>query len=155
MLEVREVDKVKRASLGLTTSHMFIFWCSSPISLVKASLRLPMVGLDTEMRLAGDEDEHMRSLFKVFTGLFLDAIRQLFGWQKSRGGKLTLSRNGLNKMHDHQLDFKILEEVFKTGRETKGFMKNYGSYSIGITYRYDEAKREYVITGCWKHENKW
>jgi hypothetical protein len=96
-----------------------------------------------------------RNMYKLFTELFSDAIRQLFGWQKSRGGKLSLSRNGLSKMQEHQLDFKTLEEVFKTGKETKGFMKNYGNYSIGITYRFDEIKREYVITGCWKHENKW
>jgi hypothetical protein len=155
MWVLKEVDRVKRGAADLTTPHTLTSWCSSPISLVKASLRLLVVGLDTEIWLACVGSESMRSLFKVFTGLFLDAMRQLFGWQKSRCGKLTLSRNGLNKMHDHQLDFKTLEEVFKTGRETKGFMKNYGSYSIGITYKYDEAKREYVITGCWKHENKW
>src|SRR5688500_1608251 len=98
MSAVMLAERVRSGTEALITSHTLTSWCSSPISLVKASLRLLVVGLDTEMRFAGVGSESMRSLIKVFTGLIADAIRQLFGWQKSRGGKLSLSRNGLHKM---------------------------------------------------------
>jgi hypothetical protein len=62
MWVLKEVDRVKRGAADLTTPHTLTSWCSSPISLVKAALRLPMVGLDTEIWLAGVGDDERRSI---------------------------------------------------------------------------------------------
>jgi hypothetical protein len=82
-----------------------------------------------------------------------DIVRQLTGWSKARSGKISLSQNGLHKMNEHHLDTETLKDVFKHGKEIKMLVRNYGAYSVGINYKYDEVKQEYVITSCWKHAN--
>lgn len=87
----------------------------------------------------------------------LDIFAQLLGIKRTpiRGGKLSLSRNGFHKMRENKLDFEALEHVFKNGREVKMLVEDFTNFSIGITYKYDYRKGEFVITSCWKREHTW
>jgi hypothetical protein len=94
---------------------------------------------------------------RSMTEFILDILGQLFGLKKSptRHGKVSLSRNAYHKMREHKLDFESLEHVFRNGREVKMLVEDYTTFSIGITYKYDYVKREFVITSCWKREHTW
>jgi len=90
----------------------------------------------------------MKLILKDFV---LDMLRQLFGWGKPREAKLILSRHALNKMHEHQLDTATLRDVFRTGERTgEKITRRYPNYSVGLYYKYDEAKHAFIITTCWK-----
>jgi hypothetical protein len=91
----------------------------------------------------------MKQILKDF---LLDIIRQLFGVSKPRPGKLILSRNALDRMHEHQLTVETLQDTFTYGEEeAKGkIIRKYAQYSVGIYYKSDEASNKYVITTCWK-----
>ena len=89
--------------------------------------------------------------------LILDIFAQILGITRepTRSGKLSLSHNGYHKMVENNLDFESLEHVFKYGREVKMLVEDYTRFSIGITYKYEHRKGEFVITSCWKRERKW
>lgn len=40
---------------------------------------------------------------QIIQDFFMDMLSQLFGTQQPRTGKLRLTRNALNRMHEHQL----------------------------------------------------
>jgi hypothetical protein len=91
---------------------------------------------------------NMQQLCKDF---FLDMLRQLFGWGKPREARLILSRHAVNKMHEYQLDAATLKDVFRRGeRNGEKITRQYANYSVGLYYKYDEAKGKFVITTCWK-----
>jgi hypothetical protein len=89
---------------------------------------------------------------QILQDFLLDMVRQLFSISKSRQGKLILTRNALNRMHEHQLDTKTLEDVFRHGEEDKPnrIIRKYAQYSVGMYYKHDLATNKYVITTCWK-----
>jgi hypothetical protein len=58
------------------------------------------------------------------------------------------------QMQELHLDTATLEDVFRHGRKVESFVKNYGRYSVSISYRWDEKTSRYVITSCRKYENK-
>ena len=91
----------------------------------------------------------MKQLIKDF---LIDLYRQLFGVGKPRAGKLILTRNALNRMHEHQLDTDTLRDVFTHGEEGKKgkIIRKYANYSVGFYYKFDEAENKYFITTCWK-----
>ena len=91
----------------------------------------------------------MKHTLKEF---MLDMVRQLFGFSKPRQGKLILSRNALNKMHEYQLTPETLQDVFTYGEEDKPgrIIRKYAEYSVGIYFKVDEQSGKYVITTCWK-----
>lgn len=91
----------------------------------------------------------MKHILKDF---LLDIVRQLFGVSKPRQGKLILSRNALQRMHEHQLTTATLRDVFTHGDEDKKgrIIRKYASYSVGIYYKLDQQSNKYVITTCWK-----
>ena len=51
-----------------------------------------------------------------------EALRQLFGLQKPRSGKIILTRHATQKMTEHKLDRETLENAFRHGRQGRGGM---------------------------------
>jgi hypothetical protein len=78
--------------------------------------------------------------------LITDIIRQLFGWDKARPGKLSISYWASIQMRENRLDFDTLEDVFRHGRKVTTIVQDYENYSISIGYRWDERKSQYIIT---------
>jgi hypothetical protein len=80
----------------------------------------------------------------------VEIFRQIFGIQKPRTGKLRLTHYALKRMNEYQLDTGTLEDVFRHGEEVKKEMiiRKYRNYSIGITYRFDDAEEQFVIITC-------
>ncbi len=85
--------------------------------------------------------------------VILHILRQLFGWQKPRGGKLVLTHRGTSEMYQNGLNPEILKDVFKYGVETrKGLIvRRYAKYTVGMYYKYDETQEEYLITFVYKN----
>ena len=65
---------------------------------------------------------------------------------------MRLTRWALQRMHEHQLDIKTLEDTFHHGEEVKEGMiiRKYRNYSVGLTYKFEDAEEKYVIITCWK-----
>jgi hypothetical protein len=82
-----------------------------------------------------------------------DILRQLTGRNFRKGG-LDITWYANVQMNDLHLDFKTLEDVFKYGRKVESMVKNYGDYSISVSYRWDENKKQYIITSVRKYENQ-
>ena len=101
--------------------------------------------------------ERFADINKYMKNFLLDIFAQILGIKRTptRGGKVSLSRNAFNKMRENKLDFEALEHVFKNGREVKMLVEDFTIFSIGITYKYDYRKGEFVITSCWKREHAW
>jgi hypothetical protein len=83
----------------------------------------------------------------------LDILRQIFG-TNFRKGKLTISWYANVQMNDLHLDLDTIEDVFKNERKIESIIQNCGDYSISISYRWDENKKQYVITSVRKYENQ-
>ncbi len=89
-----------------------------------------------------------------------EALRQLFGLQKPRGGKIILTRHAVQKMTEHKLDRETLENAFRHGRKGRSGMiiHKYARYSIGLYYKRLQppiqkplqSETTYLITTCWK-----
>jgi hypothetical protein len=91
---------------------------------------------------------NMQQFFKDFA---LDTLRQLFGWGKPREARLMLTRHAVYRMHEYQLDVATLKDVFRYGeRDGEKITRQYANYSVGLYYKYDEARNKFVITTCWK-----
>jgi hypothetical protein len=103
-----------------------------------------LLGREESRRKRGN----MQEILKDFA---LDMLRQLFGWGKPREVRLMLSRHAVNKMHEYQLDEATLKNVFRHGeRSGEKITRQYANYSVGLYYKYDEARQKFVITTCWK-----
>jgi hypothetical protein len=81
-----------------------------------------------------------------------DILRQLTG-SNFRSGRLRLTRFAYTQMRELHLDLATVEDVFRHGRKVESLVKNYGSYSVSVSYRWDGNKNRYVITSCRKYEN--
>jgi hypothetical protein len=89
-----------------------------------------------------------------------EALRQLFGLQKPRSGKLVLTRYAFQKMTEYQLDQETLENAFRHGRQARAgkITHKYARYSIGLYYKRldspiqnpQESENTYLITTCWR-----
>ena len=88
-----------------------------------------------------------------------EALRQLFGLQKPRGGRIKLTSHTLRKMAEYKLDLVTVENAFRHGRLARAgkIIHKYARYSIGLYYKRIEpaigiSKPEatYLITTCWK-----
>jgi hypothetical protein len=89
-----------------------------------------------------------------------EALRQLFGMQKPRGGKIVLTRHAVQKMTEHKLDRETIENAFRHGRQGRAGMiiHKYARYSIGLYYKRikspiqnpPQPENTYLITTCWK-----
>jgi len=91
-----------------------------------------------------------------------EILRQVFGIQKPRDGKIVLSRHAFDKMTEHKIDRVTLENAFRFGKKTRAGMilHKYARYSIGLYYtriqspvtKALEVKQEqtYIITTCWR-----
>jgi hypothetical protein len=66
-----------------------------------------------------------------------EALRQLFGLQKPRGGKLVLTRYAFQKMTEFKLDRDTLENAFRHGRQARAgkITHKYARYSVGLYYK--------------------
>jgi hypothetical protein len=82
-----------------------------------------------------------------------DILSQLFGYQKPRDGKLRLTHNALNRMHEHQLDEATLEDTFRHGEQVKEKMivRKYDNYSVGLIFYKPIDENRFVIITCWKN----
>ena len=89
-----------------------------------------------------------------------EALRQLFGLQKPRSGKIVLTRHATQKMSEHKLDLETIENAFRHGRRGRAgmIMHKYARYSIGLYYKriqpsiqdLRQSENTYLITTCWK-----
>ena len=89
-----------------------------------------------------------------------EALRQLFGLQEPRGGKIALTTHAVRKMTEHHLDRQTIENAFRHGRQGRPgkIIHKYARYSIGLYYKRIQptmrnlAKPEttYLITTCWR-----
>jgi hypothetical protein len=81
-----------------------------------------------------------------------EIFNQIFGTQSPRTGKLRLTHYALQRMNEWQLDTGTLEDTFRHGEEVKEQMivRKYRNYSVGITYRFDDAEEQFVIITCWR-----
>jgi hypothetical protein len=83
----------------------------------------------------------------------LDILRQLTG-RNFRKSKLIITYWANVQKIDLGLDMNTIEEVFETGRRTESKIKNYGDYSISVSYKWNEKNSQYVITSVRKYENE-
>ena len=74
-----------------------------------------------------------------------DVVRQLTG-TTNREGKLSISYWANIQMKELKLDIDTLEDVFRHGRKVTTIVQDYQNASISIGYRWDENKKQYVIT---------
>jgi len=89
-----------------------------------------------------------------------EALRQLFGLQKPRGGKIVLTAHAVRKMTEHKLVRETIENAFRHGRRGRAGMiiHKYARYSIGLYYKRIQpsfqkplqSENTYLITTCWK-----
>jgi hypothetical protein len=89
-----------------------------------------------------------------------EALRQLFGLQQPRSGKIILTRHAVQKMSEHKLDLETIENAFRHGRRGRAGMilHKYAHYSIGLYYKRLQpsiqkplqSETTYLITTCWK-----
>jgi hypothetical protein len=91
-----------------------------------------------------------------------EALRQLFGLQKPRSGKLVLTRYAFQKMTDYKLDRETLENAFRHGRQARAgkITHKYARYSVGLYYKrlespirkpmQTEPETTYLITTRWR-----
>src|SRR4029450_5615837 len=97
---------------------------------------------------------------QVIRDMGREALRQLFGLQKPRTGKIVLTRYAFQKMTEHKIDRETLENAFRHGRQGRAgkITHKYARYSVGLYYkRLDsplqnprEPEDTYLITTCWK-----
>jgi hypothetical protein len=90
----------------------------------------------------------------------MEIVRQVFGVQKPRGGRLILTRHAFQKMTEHKLDRETLENAFRHGKRGRAGMilHKYARYSIGLYYKRlqtsiknpPQPENTYLITTCWK-----
>jgi hypothetical protein len=83
----------------------------------------------------------------------LDILRQITGSRLQKSKLIITYWANVQKM-DLGLDMNTIEEVFETGRESKSKVKSYGSYSISVSYKWDENNKHYVITSVRRFENQ-
>jgi hypothetical protein len=83
----------------------------------------------------------------------LDILRQITG-RRLQKTKLIITYWANVQKIDLGLDMNTVEEVFETGRESKSKVKSYGSYSISVSYKWDENNKQYVITSVRRFENQ-
>jgi len=101
--------------------------------------------------------DHMKQLIK---DIGREALRQLFGLQKPRSGKIILTRHATQKMSEHKLDRETIDNAFRHGRRGRAGMilHKYARYSIGLYYKRLQPPIQkplqpeitYLITTCWK-----
>ena len=82
----------------------------------------------------------------------LEILRQITG-RRLQKTKLIITYWANVQKIDLGLDMKTIEEVFETGRRTESKIKNYGKYSISVSYKWDERNNQYVVTSVRKYEN--
>lgn len=83
----------------------------------------------------------------------LDILRQFTG-ASFRKGRLSLSWYANVQMRELHLDFDTIEDVFKYGRKVESLVQSYGDYSISISYRWDDNKKQYVVTSVRRYQNQ-
>jgi hypothetical protein len=108
--------------------------------------------LDTEnFRACSERRRKGGNMQQILKDFGLDMLRQLFGWGRPREVRLMLTRHAVNRMHEYQLDEATLKDVFRHGERTgEKITRQYTHYSVGLYYKYDEARMKFVITTCWK-----
>ena len=85
--------------------------------------------------------------------ILLDILRQLFGLQKPRAGKLVMTRRGTTEMYNNKLTPEVIKDVFIYGTETRPglIVRKYAKYTVGLYYKYDIAEENYKITFVYKN----
>jgi hypothetical protein len=85
---------------------------------------------------------------------FLKTIYRQITGDTARSGRLSVTGRALVQMKEIGLDMDTIEDVFRRGRKVESSIKGYGAYSASVSYRWDDAKKQYVITSCRKYDNK-
>ena len=69
---------------------------------------------------------------QIIQDIGMEVVRQVFGVQKPRSGKIVLARNAFQKMTEHKLDRETLENAFRHGKRGRGgkITHKYARYSI-------------------------
>lgn len=82
-----------------------------------------------------------------------DLLRQLFGLQKPREGKVELTRRAVTEMLNNGLYPELIEQAFRTGIEVRSgvIVKKFQKYIVGIYYKYDITEEVYKVLFCYKN----
>jgi hypothetical protein len=85
--------------------------------------------------------------------ILLDILRQLFGIQEPRAGKLVMTHRATTEMYQNGLNTEILKDVFRYGTETRPglIVRKYAKYTVGLYYKYDIVEENYKITFVYKN----
>ena len=83
----------------------------------------------------------------------LDILRQITGIRLQKTKLIITYYTNVQKI-DLGLDTNTVEDVFETGRRVESKIKNYGKYSISVSYKWDENNKHYLITSIRKFENQ-
>ena len=85
-----------------------------------------------------------------------DILRQLIGGRPHKSNLIITYWANVQKI-DLGLDTNTIEDVFYTGRKSESKIKDYGKYSISVSYRWDANNNKCVITSVRRFENqdKW
>jgi hypothetical protein len=89
----------------------------------------------------------------IMKQFLLEILRQITGGNL-RKTKLIITYWANVQKIDLGLDMETIEEVLETGRRIESKIKNYGKYSISVSYKWDEKNNQYVITSVRKYENE-
>ena len=65
-----------------------------------------------------------------------------------------MTGRAIMQMKEFGLDMDTIEDTFRKGRKVESSFKSYGTYSVSVSYRWDDAKKQYLITSCRKYDNK-
>ena len=104
-------------------------------------------------RFARPLRERKKGKYKTMKQFLLDILKQITGRWISKTKLIITYWANVQKI-DLGLDMETIEEVFETGRRIESKIKNYGKYSISVSYKWDEKNNQYVITSVRKYENE-
>jgi hypothetical protein len=93
------------------------------------------------------------SMKSTLVKLFNTGYRQITG-NISREGRLNVTGRAIMQMKENGLDFDTVVDTFRKGRKIESSFKSYGTYSVSVSHRWDDVKKQYVITSCRKYDSK-
>ena len=60
----------------------------------------------------------------------------------------------VEQMQEAGIDMNTVEDIFLHGRKVESKIRRYGNYSISVSYRWDENKKQYFITSVRKYPDE-
>lgn len=98
--------------------------------------------------------EYMNRFFKQIFLVIWREITKSTPKEKRKTYQFVLTRNTRQKMVEHRVSEKQIQEVFYKGTMFKENMmsRDYNGYRIGIYFKKDFDRKEIVIISCWRNK---